>query len=94
MTAPVSRSKVSVYLLINIKESEWHYLFLCDPGIAVMHQGAGDSGDIVGPKCRDLTFDESRQCRRCARVLISRQNTNLCHFLTTSGKLSPYNCTV
>ena len=38
--------------------------------------GAGDSGDIAGPKCRDLTFDESRQCRRCAGVLISRQNIN------------------
>ena len=28
--------------------------------------GTGDSRDIAGPKCRDLTFDESRQCRRCA----------------------------
>ena len=52
--------------------------------------GAGDSGNITGPKCRDLTFDESRQCRRCAGVLISRQNTNLCHILTTRGKLSLY----
>ena len=51
---------------------------------------AGDSGDIAGPQCRDLTVDESRQCRRCAGVLISRQNTNLCHILTTSGKLSLY----
>ena len=42
--------------------------------------GAGDSGDIAEPRCRDLTFDESRQCRRCAGVfLISRQNANLCH---------------
>ena len=47
--------------------------------------GAGDSGDIAGTKCRDLTFDESRQCRRCAGVLISRQNTNLYHILTTRG---------
>ena len=37
---------------------------ICIPGSL----GAGDSGDIVGPKCRDLTFDESRQCRRCAGV--------------------------
>ena len=63
---------------------------ICIPGSL----GAGDSGDIAGPKCRDLTFDESRQCGRCAGVLISRQNTNLCHILTTRGKLSLYICTV
>ena len=57
---------------------------ICIPGSL----GAGDSGDIAGPMCRDLTFDESRQCRRCAGVLISRQNANLCHILTTRGKLS------
>ena len=34
--------------------------------------GSADSGDIAGLKCRDLTSDESRQCRRCAGVLISR----------------------
>ena len=33
--------------------------------------GAWDTGDIAGLKCRDLTADESRQCRRCAGVLIS-----------------------
>ena len=54
---------------------------ICIPGSL----GAGDSGDIAGPKCRDLTFDESRQCRRCAGVVISRQNANLCHILTTGG---------
>ena len=48
---------------------------ICIPGSL----GAGDSGDIAGPKCRDLTFDESRQCRRCAGVLISRQNTSFTH---------------
>ena len=63
---------------------------ICIPGSL----GAGDSGDIAGPKCRDLTFDKSRQCRRCAGVLISRQNANLCHILTTRGKLSLYICTV
>ena len=63
---------------------------ICNPGSL----GAGDSGDIAGPKCRDLTFDESRQCRICAGVLISRQNANLCHILTTRGKLSLYICTV
>ena len=51
-----------------------------------MHQSfVLDYGDKAGPKCRDLTFDESRQCRRCAGVLISRQNANLCHILTTRG---------
>ena len=34
--------------------------------------GAADNGDKAGLKCRDLTSDESRQCRRCAGVLISR----------------------
>ena len=63
---------------------------ICIPGSL----GAGDSGDIAGPKCRDLTFDESRQCRRCAGVLISCQNANLCHILTARGKLSLYICTV
>ena len=63
---------------------------ICIPGSLE----AGDSGDIAGPKCRDLTFDYSRQCRRCAGVLISHQNTNLCHILTTRGKLSLYICTV
>ena len=61
---------------------------ICLPGSL----GAGDSGDIAGPKCRDLTFDVSRQCRRCAGVLISRQIANLCHIL--KGKLSLYICTV
>ena len=56
--------------------------------------GAGDSRDIAGPKCRDLTFDESRQCRRCAGLIISRQNANLSHILETRGKLSLYICTV
>ena len=58
---------------------------ICIPGSL----GAGDSGDIAGPKCRDLTFDESRQCRRCAGVLISRKNANLCHILTTRGDTQP-----
>ena len=34
--------------------------------------GAGDTREIAGLKCLDLTADESRQCRRCAGVLISR----------------------
>ena len=50
------------------KASRTYAPVICIPGSL----GAGDSGDIVGPKCRDLTFDESRQCRRCAGVLISR----------------------
>ena len=54
---------------------------ICIPGSL----GAGDSGDIAGPKYRDLTFDESWHCRRFAGVLMSRQNTNLCHILTTRG---------
>ena len=36
---------------------------------------AGDSGDSVGLKCQVLTSDESRQCRECAGVLMSRQYT-------------------
>ena len=34
--------------------------------------GAGDTGDIAGLKFRNLTSDESRQCRGCAGVLTSR----------------------
>ena len=34
--------------------------------------GAGDTGDIAGLKCQNLTSDVSRQCRGCAGVLISR----------------------
>ena len=34
--------------------------------------GAGDTLDIAGLKCGDLTADESQQCRRGAGVLISR----------------------
>ena len=72
------------------KRSVCYAPVICIPGSL----GAGDSRDMTGPKCRNLTFDESRQCRRCARVLISRQNANLCHILTTRGKLSLYISTV
>ena len=65
-----------------------HHAVVCIPGSL----GAGDSGDIAGLKCRGLTVDESRQCRRYAGVLISRENTNLCHILPR-GKLSLYICT-
>ena len=41
---------------------------ICSPGPL----GAGDTGDIAGLKCRNLTSDVSRQCRGCAGVLISR----------------------
>ena len=63
---------------------------ICIPGSL----GAGDSGDIAGPKCRDLTFDVSRQCRRCAGVLISRQSTILYHILTTIRKVGLYICSL
>ena len=41
---------------------------ICIPGPL----GSGDTGDIAGLKCRNLTSDVSRQCRGCAGVLISR----------------------
>ena len=34
--------------------------------------GAGDTGDMAGLKCHNLTSDVSRQCRGCAGVLTSR----------------------
>ena len=76
----------NVYVFMALSEhcSGNYAPVICIPGSL----GAGDSGDIAGPKCRDLTFDESRQCRRCAGVLISHQNTNLCHkmiFLQQGG---------
>ena len=37
---------------------------ICIPGPL----GAGDTGDIAGLKCRNLTSDVSRQCRGCAGV--------------------------
>ena len=40
---------------------------ICIPGSL----GAGDSRDIAGLKCRNLTSDVSRQCRGCVGVLIS-----------------------
>ena len=47
--------------------------------VLIMHQsfvsGAGDIRDIAGLKCRNLTSDVSRQCRGCAGVLISRENS-------------------
>ena len=43
------------------------------PVICILRpHGAGDTGDIAGLKCRNLISDVSRQCRGCARVLISR----------------------
>ena len=41
---------------------------ICNPGPL----GAGDTGDLAGLKCRDLTSEVARQCRGCAGVLISR----------------------
>ena len=41
---------------------------ICIPGPL----GSGDTGDIVGLKCRNLTSDVSRQCRGFAGGLISR----------------------
>ena len=37
---------------------------ICIPG----PKGAGDTGDVAGLKCRNLTSDVSRQCRGCAGV--------------------------
>ena len=34
--------------------------------------GAEANGNIAGLKCSDLSPNESRQCRRCSGVLISR----------------------
>ena len=40
---------------------------ICIPGSL----GAGDTGDIAGLKCRNLTSEVSRQSRGCAGVLTS-----------------------
>ena len=50
--------------------------------------GVGVSWGIAGPKCRDLTFDESRQCRRCAGVLISR-HIKFMLYSNNKGKAQP-----
>ena len=50
---------------------------MCNAPVICIHGplGAGDTRDIVGLKCRDLTSSVSRRCRRCAGVLISRLNS-------------------
>ena len=42
-------------------------------------------GDIAGPKCRDLTFDKSRQCCRCAGVSIPAKIPIYAIFLQQGG---------
>ena len=54
--------------LMIVKLNEYNAPVISNPG----PYGAVDSGDIAGLKCRDLTSDEFRQCRRCTGVLISR----------------------
>ena len=34
--------------------------------------GFGETGDIAGLECQDLTYDVSPKCRGCSRVLIFR----------------------
>ena len=43
--------------------------------IVIFISGPLGAGDIAWLKCWDLTKDESRQCRRFARFLISVQNS-------------------
>ena len=40
--------------------------------VILLKPWAGDTGDIAGLRCRNLTSDVSRQCRGCAGVLISQ----------------------
>ena len=67
------------YLQFNVCESESLYcvrsLYYMNNAPVIWNPGpygAADSGDIAEFKCRDLTSDESQQCRRRAGVLISR----------------------
>ena len=57
-----------VYMQHNCQLQPYYAPVICIPGPL----GAGDTGDIAGLKCRNLTSDVSRQCRGCAGVLISR----------------------
>ena len=51
---------------------------ICTPVICMARpHGTGDTGDIAGLKCRDLTYDVSLQRCGCAGVLISRLNRSL-----------------
>ena len=51
------------------------YHCLCTNHLKLWRLRGRDSGDMVWSKSRNLTSDESSQCRGCAEVLISRQNT-------------------
>ena len=55
-----------------------HQSFVCIPGSL-------GAGDIAGPKCRDLTFDESRQCHRCAGVKFPAKMPIYAIFLQQGG---------
>ena len=61
------RTHLNTYTVLN----SYNAPVICIPG----QPRAADSGDTAGLKCQDLTSDESRQCRGCAAVLISRQYT-------------------
>ena len=62
--------KTPHYNILPILHLHLHYYapVICIPGSL----GAGDTGDIAGLKCRNLTSDVSRQRRGFAGVLISR----------------------
>ena len=53
-----SSHEKSIYIYIYI----YYAPVICMPG----GFGAGDTRDITGLKCQNLTFDVSLQCRGCA----------------------------
>ena len=63
-------------LLVKRQNDKYLLLLLCiynAPVICVSGPlGAGDTRDKAGLRCRDLPADASRQCRRCAGVLIAK----------------------
>ena len=69
----------------------WHFTGNYAPLICMpCPDGAGDTADLLGLKCRNLTNDVSLQCRRCAGVLISRWNRPLLKELVWKVLLSAH----
>ena len=72
------------------------HLYSRSPNLYSRSLWNGDTGDIAGLKCEELTSDESQQYRTCrsAGVLFSCQNTYLCYILTTKENIRLYICSL
>ena len=73
LSRPVAGITVWGGISTDIRSEIWFTATRYAPVICVSGPlGTGYTWDIAGIKCRDLTADESRQCRSWAGVLMSR----------------------